>query len=686
MSDLIPSLRCVRNITSTTRLDSFFFAEQQNMPKNQMEESDKVHPLANAICQRDKLITNVEMFLGCTVNTFKRRSDESVMAIRGYADHIDEVANKCNTAEYRTCMTKGVWGVVTIGSLLIAPTTGGTSLFIATGASVVGAIAVYVGKNASTANLRCEQDLGEKAKVASERVIAIIKTFHKLLTEYDDVLIKAKNYLKTSEGIMLFSVLETSIEPKELTLRSFIAKAIKSFGSKTKLMEYIVYIGQYGIASTATMASSLFLSQAVNDGGLGIWRLFDQTSTKQNNSLIAVKLREYAKSIEDSTEALLTQYVKCTKVIDGKRSARQAQTAVRTSKVNPTYQNNIEKCTKMQTKEITRTVQPQIEFHEPLKRMAVSTSRGNIAPMVNLDHREMMKVRPGKLKVIVLPTKPYIPDTDKLKMNLDPSNDRCTNRKIFEKASMTMNVGKRTIKIRAETSDPDVLKVTVVPTKLQKSYPVKLKMTADPSRDSRTRQNDFEKYTMRMNVGKRQLKLEANLSDPDKLKVAVTRTNVSCTHPNNFVTYTMAVYFDKKEVRARKFYPDRLKATSASAKASHVDLNYSEKYKMTVDLVKRKIAVRATIFDPDKLKAASVTTADCRVHQKTPTTKIQACNSSRPRNSTSDHATKAHYGAVVDHCVFCGESNHSVDQCWHGRQVMCYRCHSLGHKSKFCPV
>ena len=657
--------------------------------KNKYEDSHAANPLDNAICQRDKLMTNIEIFLGCTVGTFKTRSDESVTAIRGYADHIDEVANKCNRTEYHTCITKGMCGAVTIGSLLLAPTTGGTSLFIATGASVVGAIAVCVGRNASSANLRCEQDFGEKAKVASERVISIIKTFHKLLTEYDDVLIKAKNYLKTSEGILLFTVLKTNSEPRELTFRSFVAKAIKNLGSKTKLMEYITYIGQYGIASTTTMASSLFLSHAVNEGGLGIWRLFDQTPTKQNSSLVAVKLREYAKSIEDSTEALLTQYVKCTEVNDGKSSARQAQTDVTTGKVNHTHQNKIEECTKMQTSEMPWPVQPEIafHFHGGLKKRTVSTSRGNTSMMVNLDKRDTMKLGlkasdQGRAKLVAPSNRPNRPDTDKLKMTSDSWMDRCTNRNNFQNVSMTVTAGKREMKIWAKAYGPDVLKVTAFPTKLKQFDPVKLKMPIDPYNGSGTHQNNVKEYAVGVNVGGRQMKLEAKCSGSDTLEATVTPAELSY---NNLLTYTMTVYFDLKDVRASKGHYEGLNEVSAIAELSHTDLIYSEKYTMEVDFVQRKMAVRATMFDLDKLKAVSVTTVDRRLHQNISTTKAQVSSSNRSRNPTSDHVAKAHHWAVIHHCVFCGEDNHIEDQCWHGRQVKCHRCQSLGHKSKFCP-
>ena len=184
------------------------------------------------------------------------------------------------------------------------------------GTSLVGGIAFIVNKSSSGATLRCEEDFGEKAKVASERVIKIIKTFHKVLVDYDDVLTKAKKYLNTNEGIQLLVVLKTRDEPSEITLKSFIAKAIKTFGSKTKLMQFVLCIGEYGVASASAMASSAFLSLAIDESGLGIWKLFDQNLAQPKTSLFALKLREFAKSVEDSTEMLIAHYVKCLKLMN----------------------------------------------------------------------------------------------------------------------------------------------------------------------------------------------------------------------------------------------------------------------------------------------------------------------------------------------------------------------------------
>ena len=65
---------------------------------------------------------------------------------------------------------------------------------------------------------------------------------------------------------------------------------------------------------------------------------------------------------------------------------------------------------------------------------------------------------------------------------------------------------------------------------------------------------------------------------------------------------------------------------------------------------------------------------------------------SRQTNSTSKPMPKRpnHSGGVTrqqrytDCCDYCGEPNHRMNNCRHGRHIECNECHRLGHKSKFC--
>ena len=348
-----------------------------NSSTHRWKDSRTANPLEAAIYERETLINNIEIFISCTVSTFQKRSNEAVKLILEYADQLDQVAKTCDKVERYTNMTKAICGAGTIGSLLSIPLTGVNSMYAVLGTSVVGAIAFIVNKNSSGATLRCEDDFGEKAKVASERVIKIIKTFHKVLVDYDDVLTKAKKYLKTDEGITLLMVLKTSNEPSEITLKSFIAKAIKTFGSKTKLVQFVLCIGEYGVASASAMASSAFLSLAIDESGLGIWKLFDQNLAKPKTSLFALKLREFAKGIGDSTEMLIARYKNSSKLMNESKveSAQHPggsvpeilNVAVPTDRNDLKDPENYAKCSKKPTDSIESVVPPKAVVPDELR-------------------------------------------------------------------------------------------------------------------------------------------------------------------------------------------------------------------------------------------------------------------------------------------------------------------------------
>ena len=713
------------------------------MSENLYKDSLQANPLASAIYQREKLINNLEIFIGCTVGTFKKRSDESVAAIRGYADHIDEVTKKCSEAEYHICLTKVTCGAVTIGSLLLAPITGGTSLYTAVGASVVGAIAVCGAKYASGAILHCEVDLGEKAKVSSERVVTIIKIFHKVLTEYDEVLIKAKKFLKTSEGIMLCSLFKTSSEPTEITLRSFIAKAIKTFGSKTKLMEYILYIGQYGIASTTSMASSLFLSQAVDDGGLGIWKLFEQNPTQPKCNLFALKLREYAKSMEDSTEALLTHYAKCTRV---------------------------------ENEGINENAQRQ---HIPVaKKINVATNTDKPSHQNNFDKKPMLisKLKSAALRQITAPDKQHVSCFTK--------RQNCTQPNICDESTIAVNHANREIGVQTTIPLPDKPRVTV-------ATPQHKHIHLDSAKDRTERKTKVAVA----NHGGNHSHLDSVQDCPErKAKVAIGNSGYSHIHPDSVkdctertlkVTVTVSTLRDSNthtdSVKDRPGWKTNVAVATSGDSHTHMDSTKNraeKKKKVTVatlrgsdihlDGVKDrnktnlKVAV-ATLRDSHihldsvkdrierKTKVGVATMGDCHIHldnvqgcpemmakvdvttpkdgdsvkdpleslnslrtrigvlidkrkiQREHNTRIKALItgnnatvwaksraeaevSNIPDNPITDHVTKAHHRVEVDHCKFCAETNHTVDHCWHGKKVRCHSCKSLGHKKKFCSI
>ena len=48
-------------------------------------------------------------------------------------------------------------------------------------------------------------------------------------------------------------------------------------------------------------------------------------------------------------------------------------------------------------------------------------------------------------------------------------------------------------------------------------------------------------------------------------------------------------------------------------------------------------------------------------------------------NKDSDHGS-----STKPYCAFCGETNHRNQSCRFGQPIECHKCHSLGHKSKFC--
>ncbi len=44
----------------------------------------------------------------------------------------------------------------------------------------------------------------------------------------------------------------------------------------------------------------------------------------------------------------------------------------------------------------------------------------------------------------------------------------------------------------------------------------------------------------------------------------------------------------------------------------------------------------------------------------------------------------SHFSAIDDECEYCGEWNHTMDRCRHGKFITCLECGGLGHKKKKC--
>ena len=272
------------------------------------------NPLENVVYFRDRLINNIELFIGCTVSTFKRRSQEAQDKLRRYAELIEETDKKCGQVKRGGAVAKVAGGVVTLGGVVLAPASGGSSLAVAAGAAAAGgallsAAGHAASSSASHTNSRCKEELREVAKIASGRVVDIIKIFHKILIEYDEVLVQAKEYLNTDHRKAL--TLEEDAGSRKSPGAIGIDAITKQFGDMVTLFDYIK---GHGSAQSITSMPSLFLPTALPNIGSGIWDLADDNVTLDKCNVFAEKLREFANGIEDYTELLLVNYEKCTKM------------------------------------------------------------------------------------------------------------------------------------------------------------------------------------------------------------------------------------------------------------------------------------------------------------------------------------------------------------------------------------
>ena len=272
----------------------------------------EANPVENVVYFRDRLINNIELFIGCTVSTFKKRSSEAQDKLRQYANQLEEIDRKCGQVRQGGAIAEVVGGTATLAAVLLAPATGGGSLAVA--AAATGAVAGVAGgaasSGASHAKSRCEGDLREKAKIASTRVVKIIQTFHKILIEYDESLVKAKEYLNSGDG-MEFMQLETEDDSSNIPGASCVDTITKNFGGMVKLFSYIK---GHRSAEANACAPSFFLPNALTNIASGVWNLVDGSTTTNNCNVFSEKLREFANQIEDYTEALLANYEKYAKI------------------------------------------------------------------------------------------------------------------------------------------------------------------------------------------------------------------------------------------------------------------------------------------------------------------------------------------------------------------------------------
>ena len=283
-----------------------------SLSKSHRDASRVENQLQNLVHFRDRLINNIELSIGCTVSTFKRRSREAQDKLRQYADVVEETDKKCGQVKKGGAMAKVAGGVVTLGGVVLAPATGGGSLAVAAaaGGALVGAAGHAASSSASHANSQCKEKLKEVAKISSRKVVEIIRIFHQILIEYDGVLVQAKEFLNTNHCKVVTQGEENGASwnsPGALGIDTI----TKNFGGMVTLFDHIK--GRGG-AQWITRMPSLLLPTALPNIGSGIWDLADDYVTMRKCNVFAEQLREFANEIEDYTELLLVNYEKCTNI------------------------------------------------------------------------------------------------------------------------------------------------------------------------------------------------------------------------------------------------------------------------------------------------------------------------------------------------------------------------------------
>ena len=281
-----------------------------SLSKSHRNISRVENPVENVVYFQDRLINNIDFFIGCTINTFKQRSREARDKLRRLADHLEEIDKKCDQVKQGGAMAKVAGGVVTLGGVLLAPATGGGTLVVAAaaGGAMIGAAGHAASSSASHADSQYKKELREVAEIASARVVKMIKIFHQILIEYDDVLVQAKEYLNTGDFKALTQQ-ETHAGSWNSSGASWMDTATRNFGGMAKFVNYVK--GHRGAQPNTFM---LFLPTALTNIGSGVWNLADGYVTTGKYNVFAEKLREFANEIEDYTELLLTSYEKFTKM------------------------------------------------------------------------------------------------------------------------------------------------------------------------------------------------------------------------------------------------------------------------------------------------------------------------------------------------------------------------------------
>ena len=199
-----------------------------------------------AIEIRASLLNNIELHIGCPVDTFQNRSNEAVTNLRQYAKDVEDAPHD-------------------------------------------------------------EKIIQKKAKIVTDSIVDKINKFHKILLHCNDVNNEAIEYIMSDEGKSILSQIEISRESKSVLRSWFDNDTVEALGGLKGIKGHIKDIYETGITKKTSMGLIGSMVMCVpNWFGL----TGKSAEPVVNGSLLALELSEFANIIEDTTVALISSYAK----------------------------------------------------------------------------------------------------------------------------------------------------------------------------------------------------------------------------------------------------------------------------------------------------------------------------------------------------------------------------------------
>ncbi|KAJ7363668.1 hypothetical protein OS493_009830 [Desmophyllum pertusum] len=304
---------------------------------------DETNPLTKAEFWKTLVDKYLCVIIGYSIGEYEAGVKKAVETIRESANHLDEVAKDTGITNTVGGGASVVGGGMALAGLIFAPFTGGLSLGLTVAGGITGTAGAVTSLTGSIINTVWENKDAKKTREASAPLFRATLSLQGLISEYQNELQKAAEFLSTPAGqkvaIDAGNLLRRLNDGRKIAMQGkavvqVAATSLKHYKKAQKIKSLVKFIkfdfyrltkathalnaaapaikiplvGKTLVAAGSTTAKVISSSMAILGIGFGVWDIVDGAKKIENGSELAKEFRKSAREFQEESQKLIKSY------------------------------------------------------------------------------------------------------------------------------------------------------------------------------------------------------------------------------------------------------------------------------------------------------------------------------------------------------------------------------------------